>query len=151
MAFQDAAQQVQLAVNIVAGHLVRRVHQQQLPFAALQLLRDLIRQELLRHPGARHGLHAQHIPHAVYLLHLPDHGPHLPVGKAGVHQQHVGRGHTEVLAELFVGRHIGHILRQALPHVVVHLAVGPLIPIQGGRNDHQEHCEKDGENFDHTR
>ena len=61
----------------------------------------------------------------------------------------MGGGHAEILAELFVGDDVGHILRQALAHVVVDLAVGPVVAVQRRRNDQGEDHQEQGESLHH--
>ena len=90
-------------------------------------------------------MQAEHVAHAVHLLHLVLHGPQLPGGQAGIHQHHVGGGNIKVVDQLVVGNHVVDVLRQALTHVVVNLVIGLLIAVQGRidqqRKDHQHHGE----------
>ena len=148
--FQYGIELVHLAAHLIAGHLVLGADQQQFPLAAIKRTGNALWQERLRHPGPHGGFQTQHILHTLGLLHLPGHGPDLPGGEAGVHQEHVGGGHAKILAELFVGGDIGHILRQTLAHVVVHFAVGPIIPVQRRGDDQDEERQEDRENFDNT-
>ena len=90
-------------------------------------------------------MQAEHVAHAVHLLHLVLHGPQLPGGQAGIHQHHVGGRNIEVVDQLIVGNDVVNILRQALTHIVVDLVVGLLVAVQSRidqqRKDHQHHGE----------
>ena len=97
IALEDGVQPVHLGVDAVAGHLVLRVDEQELPFAAPQRPRDLLRQEFRRDAGARHALQAQDVLHALHLLHLPDHGVDRLGRELRVHQDHVGGGDAELV------------------------------------------------------
>ena len=142
---QYGIQTVQLVADGVAGYLVFRVDEHQLPLAIVQQGADGIRQDVLRHHWADNTLEAENVFHAVYLLHLIDHIPHITGGEIGVHQQHVGGGDVEVLRQLGIGDHIVDVLRQALAHVVIDLVVGLVIAVVGRSDQQGEDDEEYGE------
>ena len=62
----------------------------------------------------------------------------------------MGGGHIELVPQLAFGNDVLHIPRQALAHVVVHLAVGLVITVKGGRQDEGEDHDKHREYFYNT-
>ena len=145
---QDGVQLIDLIIHLVACDLVLGVDEQQLPFVALE---NLSGQNPAGSPPARRrrrtALQAEHVFHAVHLLHIGDHAD-APASTAGIAS--TSSMCVEAISnsseQLGVCDNVLHVLRQALAHVVVHFVVRLVIAVSRTRRSqyheqHQEHRE----------
>ena len=145
MLFQNGIQAVDLVVDLIACDLVFRIDEKQFPAVTLEDTADAVGQNLFRNSRAEHRFQTEDVFHAVHLLHFVDHGAHGFAGQLGVHQYHMRGGDVKVFRKLGIGDDVFHILRQALPHIVVHLVVGLVITVKRGGDEKQEYRKEDGE------
>ena len=128
----------QLVIDGIGASLIGAVGQNELVAAGLQDLGHAVGQQLGLEARAGDGIQAHHLGDAVHILELIAEVRHLRCGQVLIHQNKVGGGHAEVLAQLVGANDTGQILGQRVEQGVVDLGL-----LLGHHKGHQQHKKDD--------